>query len=363
MLNEKEKDMSKVMIAMSGGVDSAVTAHLVRRSGHEVIGATMNLYCPGKVLHPDENGMMIGDDIEDAKAVARRIGIPHMVLDYEDDFKKIVVDSFVNAYEQAKTPNPCIVCNESLKFGKMMDALNRVGADRLATGHYARIERDPAGRMLLRRAVDLNKDQSYVLYMLTQDRLARILFPLGEYTKAQVREIAGEMGFENAHKSDSQDICFIPDGDYAGFIERYRGKQYPDGNFVDANGAILGRHKGIIHYTIGQRKGLGIALGHPAFVCRKDAVANTVTLSDNASLFSGTLLVRNINWIPFDQLNAPLRVQAKIRYNMQAQPATVEQIDTDLVRVVFDQPQRAITPGQSAVFYDGDYVIGGGIIE
>lgn len=355
--------MSKVMIAMSGGVDSAVTAHLVSRLGYEVIGATMNLYCPGKERHPDENGIMIGDDIEDAKAVARRIGIPHVVLNYEEDFKRIVVDSFVDAYERAKTPNPCIVCNQALKFGKMIDALSMHGADMLATGHYARIERDSNGRCLLRRAVDLSKDQSYVLYMLTQNQLSRVLFPLGEYTKAQVREIAAEMGFVNAHKGDSQDICFIPDGDYAGFIERYRGAVYPEGDFINTNGEILGRHRGIIHYTIGQRKGLGIALGHPAFVCRKDAVANTVTLSDNASLFSNVVFSKNINWIPFNTLQQPLRVQAKIRYNMQAQPATVEQIDTDLVRVVFDQPQRAITPGQSAVFYDDEYVIGGGIIE
>ncbi len=351
------------MIAMSGGVDSAVTAHLVRRSGHEVIGATMKLYCPGKALHPDENGMMIGEDIEDAKSVARRIGIPHVILDYEDDFKKNVVDSFVKAYEQAETPNPCIVCNQSLKFGKMMDIMEGLGADKLATGHYARIERDPTGRMLLRRAVDLSKDQSYVLYMLTQDRLKKIIFPLGEYTKTQVRAVAEEMGFTNAHKSDSQDICFIPDGDYAGFIERYRGKRYPDGDFIDANGEILGRHRGIIHYTIGQRKGLGIALGHPAFVCRKDAKSNTVTLSDNESLFSDSFYAKSINWIPFNRLNTALRVQVKIRYNMHAQPATVEQIDQDLVRVVFDRPQRAITPGQSAVFYDGEYVIGGGIIR
>ena len=359
----KEEDMSKVMIAMSGGVDSAVTAHLMRQMGHTVIGATMKLYCPGKPLHPDENGLMISDDIEDAKATARQIGIPHMVLDYENEFKKIVVDSFVRAYEDAKTPNPCIICNGALKFGKMMDAMRTFGADMLATGHYARIERDSNGRNLLRRAVDLSKDQSYVLYMLSQDQLSRISFPLGDYTKAQVREIAADMGFENAHKGDSQDICFIPDGDYAGFIERYQGKQYPEGHFINANGDILGRHRGIIYYTIGQRKGLGIALGKPAFVCRKDAKENTVTLSDNESLFSNTLFVKNINWIPLKHLNAPLRVQAKIRYNMQAQPAIIEQIDTDLVRVTFDRPQRAVTPGQSAVFYDDEYVIGGGIIE
>lgn len=355
--------MSKVMIAMSGGVDSAVSAHLLCRDGYEVVGATMKLYCPGKVLHPDESGMMISDDIEDAKQVSRRIGIPHMVLDLEDAFRKQVVDSFIDAYERAKTPNPCIVCNRTLKFGAMMNAADKIGAELLATGHYARIEKNAEGRYLLRRAADPAKDQSYVLYMLTQAQLARVRFPLGDYTKAQVREIAQEMGFVNANKGDSQDICFIPDGDYAGFIERYTEKQYPSGNFVNAQGEILGVHRGIIHYTIGQRKGLGIALGKPAFVCHKDAESNTVVLGNNDALFSETLSACEINWIPFDRLDAPMRVQAKVRYNMTAQPATVEQVDEDRVRVTFDQPQRAITPGQSVVFYDGEYVVGGGIID
>lgn len=355
--------MSKVLIAMSGGVDSAVTAHLIQKSGYDAVGATMNLYCPDKVLHMDKNGLMIGDDIEDAKAVACRVGIPHMVLDYEDSFRSLVVDAFVADYEAGKTPNPCVVCNRTLKFGKMFETANNIGAEFLATGHYARIERDNSGRYLLRRATDLSKDQSYVLYMLKQSQLSRIIFPLGEYTKAQVREIAAELGFVNAHKGDSQDICFIPDGDYASFIQRYTGKQYPSGHFINMQGDILGTHRGLIHYTIGQRKGLGIALGRPAFVCRKDPLSNTVTLSDNEALFSDSVVVRNISWIPFDRLDRPMKLQAKIRYNMQAQPATVEQIDEDLVRLAFDQPQRAITPGQSAVFYDGEYVIGGGIID
>lgn len=355
--------MSKAMIAMSGGVDSAVTAYLVRAEGHEVIGATMKLYCPEKALHPDENGVMISDDIEDAKAVARRIGIAHIVLDYEEAFKQNVVGAFIQAYEEAKTPNPCVSCNRTLKFGRMLTAAAEVGASFLATGHYARIERDPAGRYLLRRAADPAKDQSYVLYMLTQEQLSCVRFPLGDYTKTQVREVAREMGFINAHKSDSQDICFIPDGDYAGFIERYTGKQYPRGNFINGDGEVLGSHRGIIHYTIGQRKGLGIALGKPAFVCRKDAITNTVMLCDNDALFSSQLFAEKINWIPFERPDSSLRVQAKVRYNMAAQPATVEQIGEDRVRVIFDQPQRAITPGQSVVFYDGEYVLGGGIIE
>lgn len=362
-IDGKEFPMSKVLIAMSGGVDSAVAAHLVKSAGHDVIGATMKLYCPGQKLHPDENGMMVGDEMEDARAVARLVGIEHTVLNYEHEFRSLVVDSFVFEYENAKTPNPCVVCNRTLKFGKMMEAAEAYGADFLATGHYARIERDGNGRCLLRRAADPTKDQSYVLYMLTQAQLSKIMFPLGEYSKAQVRDIARELGFVNANKGDSQDICFIPDGDYATFIKEYTGKQYPEGHFVNAQGDILGNHRGIIHYTIGQRKGLGIALGHPVFVSHKDPVANTVTLSDNDSLFSKSVFVKHVNWIPFSRLDSPLRVQAKIRYNMRAQPATIEQIDDDRVHISFDQPQRAITPGQSAVFYDGEYVIGGGIIE
>ena len=347
--------MTKVMIAMSGGVDSAVAAYLVKKAGYDVLGAPMKLYCPGKSDYDKE--------LDDAAAVARLVGIEHRVFDFETDFRSLVVDSFVTEYEEAKTPNPCIVCNETLKFGKMMDATDVLGIEMLATGHYARIEKNADGRFLLRRAADLTKDQSYVLYMLKQSQLSRILFPLGDYTKAQAREIARELGFVNANKSDSQDICFIPDGDYAGFIKRYTGKEYPEGDFVSESGEKIGTHRGIVNYTIGQRKGLGIALGHPVFVCKKDPVTNTVTLSDNESLFSRSFCVKKLNWIPFDGLSSPLKVQARIRYNMQAQPATVEQIDENRARVVFDQPQRAITPGQSAVFYDGDYVVGGGIIE
>lgn len=348
--------MTKVLIAMSGGVDSAVAAYLIKRAGYDAMGATMKLYCPGKAESA-------GDEFADAAAVAGLVGIGHTVLDFEDIFRSSVVDAFVAEYEDAKTPNPCIICNDTLKFGKMMEAADSLGAEMLATGHYARIERSADGRYLLRCAADPTKDQSYVLYTLSQAQLARVLFPLGDYTKAEVREIARELGFVNADKSDSQDICFIPDGDYAGFIKQYTGKEYPEGNFINEAGEILGTHRGIIHYTIGQRKGLGIALGRPAFVCGKDPVANTVTLSDNASLFSDSLFVKKVNFIPLDSLSSPMRVQAKIRYNMQAQPATIEQIDDGRVRVIFDQPQRAITPGQSAVFYDGEYVVGGGIIE
>ena len=350
--------MPKTLIAMSGGVDSAVTAYLIKNAGHEAIGATMKLYCPS-----EKRDSILKKDMEDARAVAQLVGIEHMVLDWETQFLSCVVDRFVTDYEAGKTPNPCIYCNESLKFGRMMEIREQCGADYLATGHYARIEKDGSGRYLLRRAADLSKDQSYVLYTLNQSQLSKIIFPLGEYSKAQVREIAQELGFQNAHKSDSQDICFIPDGDYAAFIKQYTGKQYPEGHFINSGGDILGTHRGMIHYTIGQRKGLGVALGRPMFVSHKDPLANTVTLSDNDALFSNTVLAKQIHWVALESLQAPLRVQAKIRYNMQAQPAVVEQIGEDRIRVVFDSPQRAITPGQSVVLYDGDYVVGGGIIE
>ena len=350
--------MPKTLIAMSGGVDSAVTAYLIKNAGHEAIGATMKLYCPS-----ENRDSILKKDMEDARAVAQLVGIEHMVLDWETQFLSCVVDRFVTDYEAGKTPNPCIYCNESLKFGRMMEIREQCGADYLATGHYARIEKDGSGRYLLRRAADLSKDQSYVLYTLNQSQLSKIIFPLGEYSKAQVREIAQELGFQNAHKSDSQDICFIPDGDYAAFIKQYTGKQYPEGHFINSGGDILGTHRGMIHYTIGQRKGLGVALGRPMFVSHKDPLANTVTLSDNDALFSNTVLAKQIHWVALESLQAPLRVQAKIRYNMQAQPAVVEQIGEDRIRVVFDSPQRAITPGQSVVLYDGDYVVGGGIIE
>ena len=355
--------MTKILVAMSGGVDSAVTASLLRNEGLDVVGATMKLYCPGQVLHPDENGLMIGDDIEDAKAVARRLGIRHMTLDCEEAFRREVVSAFIDAYEKAKTPNPCVICNRSLKFGLVMDTMRDIGADLLATGHYARVERDSSGRYLLRCAVDPHKDQTYVLYMLTQQQLSHVRFPLGQYTKADVRRIAAELGFKNAQKSDSQDICFIPDGDYAGFIQRYTGRTYPTGDFIDPQGNILGTHRGVIHYTIGQRKGLGIALGKPAYVCEKNAAQNTVTLSDNEALFSDRVLIGNVNYIPFDRLKTPMRIQAKIRYNMKAQPAVLEPVGEDSAVLIFDQPQRAITPGQSAVLYDGEYVVGGGIIR
>lgn len=356
--------MSKVMIAMSGGVDSAVSAYLLKQAGYDALGATMKLYCPDRPLHPDKmTGVMVTDDVEDARNVSEKIGIPFTVLDFEKDFLKQVVDPFIASYEAGKTPNPCILCNRALKFGQLWESAQAMGAEYLATGHYAIIEKDTGGRYLLKKAADATKDQSYVLYQLTQEQLSHTLFPLGTYHKSTVREIAASLGLVNAPKRDSQDICFVPDGDYAAFIARYTGKSFPAGQFINLQGEYLGNHNGLIHYTVGQRKGLGIALGKPAYVCRKDAAANTVTLGDNSDLFAASLEAEQIHFIPFDTLNAPLRVKAKIRYNMQPQPATVEQIAPDRMRVTFDTPQRAITPGQSVVLYDDEYVVGGGIIR
>ena len=303
------------------------------------------------------------DDVEDARSVCRKIGIPYYVYNFQDSFRDTVVKRFISAYEEGRTPNPCIDCNRFIKFEKLMRRSEELQADCVVTGHYATVEYDEEkGRYLLKKSVDLSKDQSYVLYSLTQYQLSRTVFPLGEMTKEQTRALAEELGLINADKRDSQDICFVPDGDYAGFMERYTGKTYPNGDFVDESGRVLGEHKGIIRYTVGQRKGLGLALPHPMYVKEKNLEENKVVLCDNASLFSRELLANDINLISVDRIDEPLRVCARVRYNQKEQPATVWQLDDDTIRVVFDEPQRAISKGQAVVLYDGDYVLGGGTI-
>lgn len=302
------------------------------------------------------------DDVLDAKSVCARLGIRHYTLNMTDDFKKEVIERFILAYQNGFTPNPCIDCNRYMKFSKMLHKAQELNIDYVATGHYARIEKQ-GDRYILKKAVDLSKDQSYVLYSLTQEQLKVTKFPLGNYTKQQVREIAEENGFVNARKHESQDICFVPDGDYSKFIEYYTGKTYPCGDFVDMNGKRLGEHKGIIRYTIGQRRGLGLALPASMYVVEKDVDNNKVILGFNDDLFKKEVNVKNISFTACDGLDKPERLCAKIRYNQKEQPATVTQTDENHFTIVFDEPQRAITKGQAAVLYDGDTVVGGGTIE
>ena len=347
----------KIMIAMSGGVDSAVAA-LLASGGREACGVTMRLAFE-EGAHADAAEL----DIADARALCERLSIPHLVADLGIEFKTKVVDSFMDAYRLGKTPNPCIDCNKEIKFGALLRFANARGYGRLATGHYAQIEKDTNGRFLLRRAKDISKDQSYVLYALTQDVLSAVEFPLGGMSKSEVRALASEKGFEAASRRESQDICFIPDGDYAAFIEKHGVANATPDAFLSLDGRILGQHRGVIHYTIGQRKGLGISLGRPAFVVSKSAENNTVTLGENEDLFTRRLTVTNLNFIPFDELSSPMRLLAKARYRQEAAPATVEQTGKDELTVEFDTPQRAVSPGQSLVLYDGDIVVGGGKIK
>lgn len=352
----------KVMIGMSGGVDSSVAAFLLQKESFEVIGATMKLYNNEDIDFVSEKTCCSLDDVLDAKSVCARLGIRHYTLNMTDDFKKEVIERFISAYQNGFTPNPCIDCNRYMKFSKMLHKAQELDIDYVATGHYARIEKQ-CDRYILKKAVDLSKDQSYVLYSLTQEQLKVTKFPLGNYTKQQVREIAEENGFVNARKHESQDICFVPDGDYSKFIEYYTGKTYPCGDFVDMNGKRLGEHKGIIRYTIGQRRGLGLALPASMYVVEKDVDNNKVILGFNDDLFKKEVNVKNISFTACDGLDKPERLCAKIRYNQKEQPATVTQTDENHFTIVFDEPQRAITKGQAAVLYDGDTVVGGGTIE
>lgn len=351
----------KVMVAMSGGVDSSVTACLLQKQGYDIVGATMKLFQNGDVDVQKEKACCSLDDVEDARAVCARLGVPHYVLNMTADFEKEVMERFVRAYEQGFTPNPCIDCNRYMKFERLLHKALTLEMDYVATGHYARIEKQ-GDRLVLKKAKDLHKDQSYVLYSLTREQLTHTLFPLGGLTKPEVREIAAENGFVNANKHDSQDICFVPNGDYFSFIEKHTGKTYPAGDFVDLNGKVLGQHKGIIRYTVGQRRGLGLALPASMYVVQKDLEQNRVVLGFNEDLFSKEVTVRDMNLTACDRLDRPTRLCAKIRYNQTEQPATVVQTDETHLKIVFDEPQRAVTAGQAAVLYDGDTVVGGGTI-
>ena len=342
---------NKALIAMSGGVDSSVAAWLMRQAGYNCAGANLRMW------DADGNG------VADAQAVARRLGMEFHALEAGEEFRQRVVDGFICAYEQGLTPNPCFECNRTMKFGFLLDRALELGYDLVVTGHYARIRRDEtSGRYGLYKAADSAKDQTYFLACLTQHQLAHAAFPLGELTKEQVRTIAEEQCFITARKRDSQDICFVPDGDYVRFMKEYTGKNYPAGDFLDLAGKVVGRHSGAVGYTLGQRKGLGIALGAPVYVCAKDMEQNTVTVGPNEALYATTLRANNWNFMPFPALTEPMRVMAKARYRHAEQPATVYPEADGFARVVFDEPQRAMTPGQAVVLYDGDMVVGSGTI-
>lgn len=348
---------------MSGGVDSSVAAFLIKQQGYDCIGATMKLFDNEDAGISREKTCCSLDDVEDARSVARKLDIPYYVFNFSENFKDEIIKRFIHAYENGETPNPCIDCNRYMKFDKLLARAKELNYDYVVTGHYARIEYNPEnGRYLLKKGLDETKDQSYVLYSLTQEQLTHTLLPLGSLRKSEVRDIAEQNGFINARKHDSQDICFVPDGDYAKFIESYTGKIYNTGNFIDTNGKILGKHKGIIHYTIGQRKGLGLALPQPLYVCSKNTADNTVVLCKDDELYTKTLYAAGFNWIAIEKTEDPIRVKAKVRYKHSEQWATATQVSEDRIFIEFDEPQRAIAKGQAVVLYDGDTVVGGGTI-
>ena len=354
--------MKKAMIAMSGGVDSSVAAWLMKRDGYDCMGVTMRLFAGEDSCERKGHTCCSLDDVEDARSVARQLGIPYFVFNFTEDFGTQIMDRFVCAYENGFTPNPCIDCNRYMKFEKLMKRAKELDYDYVVTGHYARIE-EQDGKFLLKKAIDEKKDQSYVLYSLTQEQLAHTLFPLGGMTKPQIREMAEEQGLINARKHDSQDICFVPDGDYAKFIEQYTGRKSKPGDFVDMEGNILGRHKGIIHYTLGQRRGLGIPAAARLYVCDILPKTNQVVLGSNEDLFHTELTAEKVNLISCESLKEPMRLKAKIRYRHPEQDAVAWQTEDGVLHVRFDKPQRAITKGQAVVLYDGDIVVGGGVIE
>ncbi|MDI6600727.1 MAG: tRNA 2-thiouridine(34) synthase MnmA [Thermoanaerobacteraceae bacterium] len=355
----------RVVLGMSGGVDSSVAAYLLKKQGYEVIGVTMQIWpdMPGERVER-EGGCCSLSAAEDARRVASSLGIRHYVLNFKDIFQEKVIDYFVDEYVHGRTPNPCIACNRYIKFDALLKKALELDAFYVATGHYARLDYNGStGRYFIRKAKDKNKDQTYVLYNLTQFQLEHTLFPLGDYEKSEIRGIARELGLQVAEKPDSQEICFVEDNDYAGFIEKEAGERLLEGDIVDKNGHILGRHKGIAYYTIGQRKGLGIAAGRPLYVIDIDPEKNLVVVGDNDDLLGDTLTAEDLNFMPFESLDTDMRVDAKIRYKSEENPSIIYPDGHDKVTVKFFKKQRAITPGQAVAFYDGDILVGGGTIS
>lgn len=354
----------KSLIAMSGGVDSSVAAFLIKQEGYDTTGMTMKLFDNDGVEISSKKSCCSLEDVEDARSVARKLGIPYFVYNFKDSFNENVIERFVESYVNGCTPNPCVDCNRYIKFEELMHRAKVLKFDYVVTGHYAIIEKnEESGRYLLKKAVDQTKDQSYFLYSLTQEQLASTLFPLGRLKKDEVRKIAEANGYLNAKKKDSQDICFVPSGNYVDFIEQYIKKTYSVGKFVLRDGTVLGTHKGIIRYTIGQRKGLGISSTEPFYVCDILPEENVIVLGKEEDLYSDTLIATHINLIDCDEIKEARKLKVKIRYRQKEQNAIVKQIGKDKIQVKFDVPQKAITKGQSVVFYDEDYVVGGGIIS
>lgn len=354
----------KVVVGMSGGVDSSVAAYLLKEQGYDVIGVTMQIWQDEDVFTQSREGGCCGlSAVDDARRVADRLEIPYYVMNFKADFQKSVIDYFIDEYEKGRTPNPCIACNRYVKWESLLQRSLEIGADYIATGHYARIAKLANGRYSIRNSVTAAKDQTYALYNLTQQQLAHTLMPVGDYEKPQIRRIAEEIGLPVATKRDSQDICFVPDHDYAGFIARETGRESLPGNFVDEDGNIMGEHKGLIHYTIGQRKGLGIPSATPIFVKELRPETNEVVLCKSESLFRRECTVANVNYMAEESFCEPIPAIGKVRYSHAGAPCTLYPQGDGTLRAVFDEPQRAMTPGQAAVFYRDDYVLCGGTIE